>query len=221
MKVKKADWDKWRHKDAVKEAVMEKVRQIVEFKRELFQSERQRILDSIEEEFSRNRESYDSKLLGAKSDVVSQKPETRGEAKADDFRTADRSLLGVMSKTPDIIASQVSQEQMKDAKSSISQGGSISADLRSSKLLKRVYEINDHEKVGRWEQMVNTYYREGVQCFNMMRLLRQRVFMSLNKTQNNFISFLERQSPMQKKINEFCESYNKFNEEFPQLRENS
>jgi len=53
-----------------------------------------------------------------------------------------------------------------------------------------------------------------------MRLLRQRVFLSLNKTQNNFISFLERSGPMQKKINDFCESYNKFSEEFPQLREN-
>ena len=67
--------------------------------------------------------------------------------------------------------------------------------------------------------MVNVYYKEGVQCFNMMRLLRQRVFLSLNKTQNNFISFLERSGPMQKKINDFCESYNKFNEEFPQLRD--
>ena len=221
MKVKKADWASWRQKDAVKEAVMEKVRQIVDFKKELFTSERQRILDQIEEEFRSHRESHDSKLLGTKSEITSQKPETRGEPKADDFRTADRSLLAVMSKTPDIITSQVSQEQVKDAKSSISQGGSTANDLRSSKLLRRVYEINDHEKVQRWEQMVNTYYMEGVQCFNMMRLLRQRVFLSLNKTQNNFISFLERQGPMQKKINEFCESYNKFNEEFPQLRDNT
>jgi hypothetical protein len=49
MKVKKADWPNWRQKDAVKEAVLEKVRQIVDFKKELFQTERQRILDSIEE----------------------------------------------------------------------------------------------------------------------------------------------------------------------------
>jgi hypothetical protein len=121
-----------------------------------------------------------------------------------------------MSKTPDIV---ITVEQIKDAKSSISHGGSTANDIRSSKLLKRVYEINEKEKVSRWEQMVNVYYKEGVQCFNMMRLLRQRVFLSLNKTQNNFISFLERSGPMQKKINDFCESYNKFNEEFPQLRD--
>lgn len=36
MKVKKADWPSWRQKDAVKEAVLEKVRQIVDFKKELF-----------------------------------------------------------------------------------------------------------------------------------------------------------------------------------------
>jgi len=55
----------------------------------------------------------------------------------------------------------------------------------------------------------------------MMRLLRERVFMSLNKTQNSFINFLERQGVLQKKINDFCENYNKFNDEFPQLRDNA
>ena len=45
--------------------------------------------------------------------------------------------------------------------------------------------------------------------------------MSLNKTQNSFINFLERPGALQKKINEFCDNYNKFNEEFPQLRENT
>lgn len=69
--------------------------------------------------------------------------------------------------------------------------------------------------------MVTTYYKEGLQCFNMMRLLRQRTFLNLNKTQNNFIDYLERQGPLQRKINEFCENYNRFNEEFPQLRENN
>lgn len=82
-------------------------------------------------------------------------------------------------------------------------------------MLKRVYEINDLEKGIKWEQMINTYYKEGLQCFNMMRLLRQRTFFNLNKTQNNFLDFLERSGQLQKKINEFCENYNRFNEEFP------
>jgi hypothetical protein len=55
----------------------------------------------------------------------------------------------------------------------------------------------------------------------MMRLLRQRTFFNLNKTQNNFLDFLERSGQLQKKINEFCENYNRFNEEFPQLRDNN
>ena len=64
-----------------------------------------------------------------------------------------------MSKTPDIV---ITVEQIKDAKSSITHGGSTVNDIRSSKLLKRVYEINEKEKVSRWEQMVNVYYKEGV-----------------------------------------------------------
>jgi len=49
-----------------------------------------------------------------------------------------------MSKTPDIV---INAEQIKDAKSSISHGGSTANDIRSSKLLKRVYEINEKEKI--------------------------------------------------------------------------
>lgn len=69
--------------------------------------------------------------------------------------------------------------------------------------------------------MVNQYYQEGVQGFNMMRVLRQRVFKSLNKTQNSFIDFLsDPGSVQQQKVDAFVENYNKFIHEFPQLREN-
>lgn len=55
----------------------------------------------------------------------------------------------------------------------------------------------------------------------MMRVLRQRVFKSLNKTQNSFIDFLsDPGSAQQQKVDAFVENYNKFTHEFPQLREN-
>jgi len=68
--------------------------------------------------------------------------------------------------------------------------------------------------------MTNQYYQDGMQWFNMMRLLRQRTFENLNKTQTQFIDFLQRPGQMQAKINEFCDNFNRFSEEYPQLREN-
>lgn len=50
MKVKSTDWPNWRQKDAVKEAVLEKVKSIVDFKQELLARERKEILDRIQEE---------------------------------------------------------------------------------------------------------------------------------------------------------------------------
>ena len=54
----------------------------------------------------------------------------------------------------------------------------------------------------------------------MMRNLRVNVFKSLNDMQRTFINYLGRRSEMQRKINEFCESYNRFSSEFPELLEN-
>ena len=68
--------------------------------------------------------------------------------------------------------------------------------------------------------MLSLYYGEGIQQFNMMRNLRVNVFKSLNDMQRTFINYLGRRSEMQRKINEFCESYNRFSSEFPELLEN-
>ena len=50
-----------------------------------------------------------------------------------------------------------------------------------------------------------------------MRNLRQRVCHSLNDTQKKFINYLGRNSSQQHKINEYCENYNRFSSEFPDL----
>ena len=65
--------------------------------------------------------------------------------------------------------------------------------------------------------MLTEYYSEGMQSFNAMRGLRQRVFRSLNETQRKFISYLGRSSDQQRRINEYCDNYNRFSREFPDL----
>ena len=81
-------------------------------------------------------------------------------------------------------------------------------------------EITEGQKKTKWEEMLSLYYGEGIQQFNMMRNLRVNVFKSLNDMQRTFINYLGRRSEMQRKINEFCESYNRFSSEFPELLEN-
>ena len=50
-----------------------------------------------------------------------------------------------------------------------------------------------------------------------MRNLRQRVCLSLNETQRKFIGYLGRRSDQQRRVNDYCENYNRFSREFPDL----
>lgn len=65
--------------------------------------------------------------------------------------------------------------------------------------------------------MLTQYYSEGMKEFNAMRCLRQRVCRSLNETQQKFINYLGRQSDQQRKVNDYCDNYNRFSMEFPDL----
>mmetsp|Transcript_20214 Transcript_20214/g.27319 ORF Transcript_20214/g.27319 Transcript_20214/m.27319 type:complete len:186 (-) Transcript_20214:1182-1739(-) len=65
--------------------------------------------------------------------------------------------------------------------------------------------------------MLSEYYSEGMQSFHAMRALRQRVCRSLNDTQRKFVNYLGRSSDQQRRINEYCENYNRFSREFPDL----
>jgi len=73
----------------------------------------------------------------------------------------------------------------------------------------------------KWEEMLTQYYSEGMQEFNAMRNLRLRVCRSLNETQQKFINYLGRKSDQQLKINEYCDNYNRFSQEFSDLIGNS
>lgn len=46
----------------------------------------------------------------------------------------------------------------------------------------------------------------------------ERVIESLNNSQSTFIQYLERTDDKQVKVNEFVQSFNKFSDEFPDLR---
>ena len=66
------------------------------------------------------------------------------------------------------------------------------------------------------------YYSEGMTEFNAMRNLRQRVCRSLNETQRKFIDYLGRMRKVQQtKINDYCDNYNRFSREFPDLISNA
>jgi hypothetical protein len=43
--------------------------------------------------------------------------------------------------------------------------------------------------------------------------------MLLNETQSNYVEYLSEGGPLQKRINDFCDSYNRFCSEYPDLME--
>ena len=61
-------------------------------------------------------------------------------------------------------------------------GGTSKSMGRSTKFFQRIQEINDKQKVAKWEDMLSDYYSESMKEFNAMRNLRQRVCKSLNET---------------------------------------
>ena len=67
-------------------------------------------------------------------------------------------------------------------------GGTSKSMGRSTKFMQRIQELSDRQKVTKWEEMLQEYYSEGMQSFNAMRMLRQRVCRSLNDTQRETIS---------------------------------
>jgi len=60
--------------------------------------------------------------------------------------------------------------------------------------------------------MLNDYYKNSVQRFNDLVKQRKRIFGLFQKTQSNFLSFICRDAPYQRRVIEFCENYNRFSE---------
>ena len=96
-------------------------------------------------------------------------------------------------------------------------GGTSKSIGRSTKFMQRIQELSERQKVTKWEEMLAEYFSEGMQEFNSLRNMRQRVCRSLNDTQQKFIDYLGRSSEQQRKINDYCENYNRFSREFPDL----
>ena len=96
-------------------------------------------------------------------------------------------------------AEEIKEEANKTHRSSQksvhqSVGGTSKSVSRISKIHQRIQELNDKQKIYKWEEMLTAYYSEGMQEFNSMRNLRQRVCHSLNETQQKFIKYLGRNS---------------------------
>lgn len=71
-------------------------------------------------------------------------------------------------------------------------GGTSKSFNRSAKVFQRVQEINDKQKMAKWEEMLADYFTVAMQEFNGVRNLRHRVCRNLNETQRKFIGYLER-----------------------------
>lgn len=96
-------------------------------------------------------------------------------------------------------------------KSSMDGATTIKSSRRTKQNQQR-YEINETQKVNCWEDMLNSYYRDSLQYFNDLVKQRQRIFGLFAQTQTNFVNYICREAPYQRRVNDFCENFNRFSE---------
>lgn len=79
--------------------------------------------------------------------------------------------------------------------------------------------LTDQQKFDEWQAFENTYYRDCISVFKAVRRQRDLVFESLNETQKRFLDYLQKSDAKPGKVADFIDSFNRFSEEFPDLRE--
>lgn len=79
-------------------------------------------------------------------------------------------------------------------------------------------EYTREQKIRLWEKMVLEYIRDGLVTMNEISSQKEKQVNNLNNSQQAFIHFLERPCSKQEKVNDFVNSFNKFSDEFPDLR---
>jgi hypothetical protein len=94
-----------------------------------------------------------------------------------------------------------------DGKSSM--GGTTNKSAARRKNQPR-FEINETQKINRWEEMLNSYFRENLVNFTQLTKQRRTILELYEDTQNRFLEFICRETPYQKRINEFVDSFNRF-----------
>ena len=55
-------------------------------------------------------------------------------------------------------------------------GGTTNKSSRRTKNNQQRYEINDQQKINKWEEMVNEYFTQSLQRFNELVKQRKRIF---------------------------------------------
>jgi hypothetical protein len=96
-------------------------------------------------------------------------------------------------------------------------GKSLDGLKRSSK---SIVTLNGEGKRSLWRKFESDYYRDCLKVFKAIRRQRSQVFEGLTQMQSSFIeTYLGRQdSSLTILIQDFIESFNKFSQEFPNLR---
>jgi hypothetical protein len=69
-----------------------------------------------------------------------------------------------------------------------------------------------------WEDMTVLYVSQSILVLEDVKKLRHSLISNLNQCQSEFISFLERPTLKQEKVDNFVQSLQKFTLEYPELR---
>lgn len=78
--------------------------------------------------------------------------------------------------------------------------------------------LSNKQRKDVWVQFEESFYRDQLMVFKSVRRQRILVMEGLDDIQKKYQEFLERDDNKQAKVNDFIDSFNKFSEEFPDLR---
>lgn len=193
----------WKQKDQVKDQALSCLKKIVDFKQMQFDMQRTEIKEHIEQK----------SLDQIESTIQERQTDNNAQSIIEINQSPEASQRFHFNENSGILL----EEQVDTKNKTMSSfDGTTSKSQRRMKLQR--YELNDNQKINFWEEMLNSYYRNSLQRFNDLVQQRKRIFSLFRKTQSSFLEFICRDSPFQKRVNDFCDNFNRFSEQYPELR---
>lgn len=190
MAVSASEGDDWKDQDKVLELVCDKVDSIVAFKQAQFQARRDAIRATLEKKEQEEAGAAAREAEQLNEESKEEKPASGDASEEKAGGDVASTIEQVQAPAPESAEDGAAKIEMKTLDSSkkllsehmASVGGTSKSFNRSAKVFQRVQEISEKQKIAKWEEMLTGYFTAGMQEFNAIRNLRQRVCRSLNET---------------------------------------
>lgn len=163
---------------------MQNVKQILAFKQQGYDATRQMVRKNLSVSQLAQPEGNTISNLNSKVELLKVEQQSHSHNQSN-----LKSRTGLFSDKGDI---KKLSDTVGDGKSSM--GGTTNKSAARRKNQPR-FEINDTQKINRWEEMLNSYFRENLINFTQLTKQRRTILELYEDTQNRFLEFICRETP--------------------------